>query len=105
MRSATLTITRLTGSGSGGSVYMYLYGISNTTNSGTPSLTYSVGNIGFIARGQTLQITLPNALVQGLANGTYGGLCLYEGAYNFGRSAYSSNYSRYSAPSLYVVYS
>ncbi|MDL2319161.1 hypothetical protein LJC74_08850, partial [Eubacteriales bacterium OttesenSCG-928-A19] len=105
VRSATLTITRLTGSGSGGSVYMYLYGISNTTNSGTPSLTYSVGNIGFIARGQTLQITLPNALVQGLANGTYGGLCIYEGAYNFGRSAYSSNYSRYSAPSLYVVYS
>lgn len=105
VRAASLNITRKTGSGSSGIVYMYLYGISNASASGTPALTYNMGIVGYIGRGQSVTINMPVALVQGLVNGTYGGLCLYEPAYNFGRSPYSSNYSRYDPPTLYVVYS
>ena len=48
--------------------------------------------------------------VQGLANGTYGGLCLYESKYNFGSSNWSNNYMRMAGtdssykPYLQVVY-
>ena len=84
---------------------MYLYAVSNTTSSGAPNQTFTIGNVGAIGRGETVTINLPVSVVQGLVNGTYGGLCLYETPYNFGKSAYSSNYSRYGAPSLYVVYS
>ena len=34
--------------------------------------------------------------VQGLADGYYGGLCLYDTPYNFGSSTYSNAYMRMS---------
>ena len=52
----------------------------------------------------------PLAAVQGLANGTYGGLCLYESPYNFGSANWSNNYMRMAGtdstykPYLQVVY-
>ena len=48
--------------------------------------------------------------MQGLANGTYGGLCLYESPYNFGSSNWSNCYMRMAGtdnaykPYLQVVY-
>ena len=47
---------------------------------------------------------------QGLANGTFGGLCLYESPYNFGASNWSANYMRIAGtdssykPCLRVIY-
>ena len=68
------------------------------------------GAIGTIGRAQQATFAIPLAAVQGLANGTYGGLCLYESKYNFGSSNWSNNYMRMAGtdssykPYLQVVY-
>ena len=102
---------RKTGSGSGSAKTLYLCAISNTSASGTPSISVNYGAIGTIGRDAQVTFAVPVAAVQGLANGTYGGLCLYESPYNFGSSTYSSCYMRMSGtdsslkPYLQVVYS
>ena len=99
-----------TGSGSGSAKTLYLCAISNTSASGTPSISVNYGAIGSIGRDAQVTFAVPVAAVQGLANGTYGGLCLYESPYNFGSSTYSSCYMRMSGtdsnlkPYLQVVY-
>ena len=109
--SATLTLHRKTGSGSGSAKTIYLCAITNTGASGTPSIAVNYGALGTIGRGTTVSFAIPVAAVQGLANGTYGGLCLYESPYNFGSSTYSNCYMRMSGtdessykPYLSVVY-
>ena len=111
IKSATLTLHRKTGSGSGSAKTLYLCAISNTSASGTPSISVNYGAIGTIGRDAQVTFAVPVAAVQGLANGTYGGLCLHESPYNFGSSTYSSCYMRMSGtdsdlkPYLQVVYS
>ena len=111
IKSATLTLHRKTGSGSGSAKTLYLCAISNTSASGTPSISVNYGAIGTIGRDAQVTFAVPVAAVQGLANGTYGGLCLYESPYNFGSSTYSSCYMRMSGtdsslkPYLQIVYS
>lgn len=110
VKSATLTLFRKTGSGSGSAKMLYLCAISNTTASGTPSIVANYGAIGTIGRGSQVTFAIPVAAVQGLANGTYGGLCLYETPYNFGSSTYSNCYMRMAGtdnslkPYLNIVY-
>ena len=94
IKSATLTLGRKTGSGSSGAKSVYLCAISNTSASGTPSIVYNFGSLGTIGRGKQVTFSIPVAAVQGLVDGTYGGLCLYETPYNFGSSTYSSCYMR-----------
>lgn len=109
IRSATLTLYRRDG-GTAGSTTLWLHGISNTTNSGVCTSNINHGQLGAIARGSTMMYRIPIAAVQRLANGTDGGLCLYESPYSFGSSAYSSNYCRIAGtdgdvkPVLNVVY-
>ena len=111
VKSATLTLHRKTGSGSSSAKTVYLCAITNTSASGTPSIAYNYGAIGTIGRGKQVTFSIPTAAVQGLADGTYGGLCLYESPYNFGSSTYSNCYMRMSGtdtdlePYLEVVYS
>ena len=112
IEAATLTIHRKTGSGSSNPRSVYLCAITNTTNSGTPSIAASYGVIGVIGRNETLSVNVPLAMIQGLANGTYGGLCLYEPSYNFGSANWSDCYIRisgtddsYNKPYLLVQYS
>ena len=110
IKSATLTLHRKTGSGSSSAKTLYLCAISNISASGTPSISVNYGAIGTIGRDAQVTFAVPVAAVQGLANGTYGGLCLYESPYNFGSSTYSSCYMRMSGtdsnlkPYLQVVY-
>ena len=58
-----------------------------------------------------MTFSIPVDAVQGLANGIYGGLCLYESPYNFGSSTYSNCYMRMAGtdssytPYLNVVFS
>ena len=110
IKSATLTLNRKTGSGSGSAKTLYLCAITNTSASGAPSIAVNYGAIGSIGRGETATFAIPVAAVQGLASGAYGGLCLYESPYNFGSSAYSKCYMRMSGadtsqqPYLRVVY-
>ncbi len=112
IESATLTLHRKTGSGSYNPRSVYLCAITNTTNSGTPSIAANYGIIGSIGRGETLSVNVPISLVQGLANGMYGGICLYEPSYNFGSANWSDSYIRisgtddsYNKPCLLVQYS
>lgn len=111
IKSATLTIYREAGAGSGSKKSVYLCAISNTSASGTPSILVNYGSIGVIGRDEQLTFSIPVDAVQGLANGSYGGLCLYETPYNFKTSTYSSCYMRIGGtdsdypPYLTVVYS
>ena len=97
-------------SGSSSARTLYLCAITNTTASGAPSIAANYGAIGTIGRAQQATFAIPLAAVQGLANGTYGGLCLYESKYNFGSSNWSNNYMRMAGtdssykPYLQVVY-
>ena len=110
IKSATLTLYRKTGSGSSAAKTLYLCAITNTTASGVPSIAANYGAIGTISRAQQVTFAIPLAVVQGLANGTYGGLCLYESPYNFGSSNWSNCYMRMAGtdntykPYLQVVY-
>ena len=110
VKSATLTLYRKTGSGSGAARTLYLCAITNAAASGVPSIAANYGAIGTIGRAQQATFAIPLAVVQGLANGTYGGLCLYESPYNFGASNWSANYMRIAGtdssykPCLRVIY-
>jgi len=111
VKSASLVLYRKTGSGSGSAKTLYLCAITNTSASGTPSIAANYGAIGTIGRASQISFSIPVAAVQGLANGTYGALCLYETPYNFGSSTYSNCYMRMAGtdnsymPYLIVVYS
>ena len=96
VKSATLTLHRKTGSGSSSAKSVYLCAITNTSASGTPSIAYNYGSIGTIGRDKQVTFSIPVDAVQGLADGTYGGLCIYETPYNFGSSTYSNAYMRMS---------
>ena len=96
VKSATLTLHRKTGSGSSSAKTVYLCAISNTSASGTPSIACNYGSIGTIGRDKQVTFSIPVDAVQGLADGYYGGLCLYESPYNFGSSNWSECYMRMS---------
>ena len=96
VKSATLTLHRKTGSGSSAAKSVYLCAITNTSASGTPSIAKNYGAIGTIGRDKQVTFSIPVDAVQGLADGYYGGLCLYETPYNFGSSTYSNAYMRMS---------
>lgn len=61
-----------------------------------PALPGNYGAIGTIGRDKQVTFSIPVDAVQGLADGYYGGLCLYETPYNFGSSTYSNAYMRMS---------
>lgn len=96
VKSATLTLHRKTGSGSSSAKSVYLCAITNTSASGAPSIARNYGAIGTIGRDKQVTFSIPVDAVQGLADGYYGGLCLYETPYNFGSSTYSNAYMRMS---------
>lgn len=110
VKSATLTLYRKTG-GSFAAKNVYLCAITNMSASGTPSIAASYGAIGVIGRGSQITFSIPIAAVQGLANGTYGGLCLFEPSYHFGTANWSDCYMRMAGtdssykPYLTIVYS
>ena len=110
IKSATLTLNRKTGSGSGSAKTLYLCAITNASPSGYPAIAASYGAIGTIGRGETATFSVPVSAIQNLASGAYGALCLYESPYNFSSSTYSSGYMRMSGtdtnnpPYLRVVY-
>ena len=110
VKSATLTLYRKTGSGSGAARTLYLCAITNTTASGAPAVAANYGAIGALGRAEQMTFAIPPAVAEGLANGTFGGLCLYESPYNFGASNWSANYMRIAGtdssykPCLRVIY-
>ena len=110
VKSATLTLYRKTGSGSSAARTLYLCAITNAAASGAPTVAANYGAIGTLGRAEQMTFAIPPAVAEGLANGTFGGLCLYESPYNFGASKWSANYMRIAGtdssykPCLRVIY-
>ena len=111
IKSATLTLTRIRGTGRSDSVALHLYGIKISGASGNPHTSkVDYGVLGDIANGVTKLFTLPLTAAQALASGTIKGFMLYsnDGGVMSGRD-YGAGYCRISpsgttAPSLTVNY-
>lgn len=110
IKSATLTIKRIAGKGRSSSVTMKLWTTTVTGKSGTmaSSTLTSLGEIGKIANGETVTVSIPTSAISTIAAG--GGLVLYtEETTNKTGKTYSENYAHFegtdgSAPVLTVTY-
>ena len=110
IKSATLTIKRIAGKGRSSSVVMKLWTTTVTGKSGTmaASTLTSLGEIGKIANGETVTVSIPTSAISTIASG--GGLALYtEETSNKTGKTYSENYAHFegtdgSAPVLTVTY-
>lgn len=109
IKSATLTIKRISGKGRSGSVALKLWTTALTGKSGKPTDSLvSLGEIGTIANGETATFNVPTSAISVIAAG--GGFVLYtEETANASGKDYSGNYAHFegtdgSAPVLTVTY-
>lgn len=109
VKSATLTIKRISGKGKSSSVALKLWTTTLTGKSGKPTDSLvSLGEIGKIANGETATFNVPTSAINVIASG--GGLVLYtEETTNKTGKTYSENYAHFegiggSAPVLTVTY-
>ena len=109
IKSATLTIKRIAGKGRSSSVTMKLWTTTVTGKSGKPTDSLvSLGEVGTIANGETVTVSVPTSAISTIASG--GGLVLYtEETSNKTGKTYSENYAHFegtdgSAPVLTVTY-
>lgn len=109
IKSATLTIKRISGKGRSSSVALKLWTTTLTGKSGKPTDSLvSLGEIGKIANGETATFNVPTSAISVIASG--GGLVLYtEETTNKTGKTYSENYAHFegaggSAPVLTVTY-
>ena len=109
IKSATLTIKRISGKGRSGSVALKLWTTTLTGKSGKPTDSLvSLGEIGTIANGETATFNVPVSAISVIAAG--GGLVLYtEETSNASGKTYSQNYAHFegvggAAPVLAVTY-
>ena len=109
IKSATLTIKRISGKGRSGSVTLKLWTTTLTGKSGKPTDSLvSLGEIGTIANGETATFNVPVSAIATIASG--GGLVLYtEETSNASGKTYSQNYAHFegvdgAAPVLTVTY-
>lgn len=109
IKSATLTIKRISGKGRSSSVALKLWTTTLTGKSGKPTDSLvSLGEIGKIANGETATFNVPTSAINVIASG--GGLVLYtEETTNKTGKTYSENYAHFegvggAAPVLTVTY-
>lgn len=109
IKSATLTIKRISGKGKSSSVALKLWTTTLTGKSGKPTDSLvSLGEIGRIANGETATFNVPTSAINVIASG--GGLVLYtEETTNKTGKTYSENYAHFegvggAAPVLTVTY-
>lgn len=109
IKSATLTLKRISGRGRSGSVTLKLWTTTLTGKSGTPTDSLvSLGEIGTIGNGVTETFNVPVSAIATIAAG--GGFVLYtEETSNASGKDYSRNYAHFegtdgSAPVLTVTY-
>lgn len=109
IKSATLTIKRISGKGRSSSVALKLWTTTLTGKSGKPTDSLvNLGEIGKIANGETATFNIPTSAISVIASG--GGLVLYtEETSNASGKTYSPNYAHFegvggAAPVLTVTY-
>jgi hypothetical protein len=106
LKSATLTLKRINGSGRSSAVQLHLYAIKAGPGGDPTADNRYCGMIGEINGGETRTFSVLDA-AQLLATGGYKGLALYEaGAQLMSGREYSANYCRIDAasPELTVTY-
>ena len=97
IKSAKITLTRISGYGRSSAVNVRLYTTPVATTSGSAETgAVDYGILGSIANGETKEFTVPTPAVQALADGAMAGLmlCVNDGALMSGRT-YSVNYAHY----------
>lgn len=118
VKSATLKLKRVSGSGRSGAVSVTAKGLTLSSASGTVSNDTSASvyggqssMLGTIANGETVAFALPTAMVNALVSGTIQGFALYAGETSQeGTRGFSKNYCRFdavgdeSAPVLTINY-
>ena len=109
IKSATLTIKRISGKGRSSSVALKLWTTTLTGKSGKPTDSLvNLGEIGKIANGETATFNVPTSAISVIESG--GGLVLYtEETTNKTGKTYSENYAHFegvggAAPVLTVTY-
>lgn len=109
IKSATLTIKRISGKGRSSSVALKLWTTTLTGKNGKPTDSLvNLGEIGKIANGETATFNVPTSAISVIASG--GGLVLYtEETTNKTGKTYSENYAHFegvggAAPVLTVTY-
>ena len=109
IKSATLTIKRISGAGKSSAVNVTLYTTPVTGKSGNPtSGAVSLGTLGTAANGESVTVNLPTSAIAVLASG--GALMLDPGdTANASGKKYSANYARFegtdaTVPVLQVTY-
>lgn len=108
--SATLRLTRMTGSGAGVFVTTNIYGTTAASASGTPAIGTRYASVD-LDQGQTRTVDVTNAIAA-LAAGSIKGLMLYDGSTEnlSTASPYTRHYAKYygydhsSGPQLTVTY-
>ena len=103
VRSATLRLHRVSGSGKSSAVQVTARGLTLTGASGTVSNDTSAAvygglsaMLGTIGNGETLALALPVNLVNALVSGSINGFALYAGeTTQTGSRGFSANYCRF----------
>jgi hypothetical protein len=109
VKSATLTIKRISGAGKSSAVNVTLYTTPVTGKSGNPTTgAVSLGTLGTAANGESVMVNLPTSAISTIVSG--GALMLDPGdTANASGKKYSTNYARFedtdrTAPVLTVTY-
>lgn len=106
VKSATLTLTRVSGSGSGAAISVHLWGTPLASASGNPSTNrVDYGEIGTLTYGETAEFSIPLTAAQAFADGTIKGFVIDPGDTAIGSRGYSANYGKLeSAATLKITY-
>lgn len=109
--AASLRLRRIGGYGKGDAVEVTLWGITNSSPSGSISRRTNYGLLGTINQKEVRDFTIPSKAVIDLVSGTIQGLALYNGENSETFDGYSSNYAVFTgsnstenAPQLTVTY-
>ena len=106
IKGCTLTIARMTGSGTGGAVNIRLWGtpLSSTDGNGNPRTNaVDYGVIGTLNSGETKILSVPLTAAQALAAGTIKGFMLDPADTAISSRGYSANYTKLDAAATLII--
>ena len=95
IKTATLTLTRISGSGSGAAIDIHLWGTPLALASGNPTTNrQDYGIIGKLAYGETKEFTIPLTAAQAFAAGSIKALMIDSNESVINSRGYSDNYGK-----------
>jgi len=106
VKAATLTLTRVAGSGSGAATSVHLWGTPLASASGNPTTNrVDYGEIGTLTYGETKEFSIPLTAAQAFAEGSIKGFIIDPNDSVVGSREYSANYGKLeSGATLKITY-